>query len=226
MHRVEVTNEPALAADRDTVGGAPYLPSGLAHPRCKLCDQPMVLFLQFDIRPEFKLPFASGSHFLAFMCPQHNDAAFAPDPFDKSPLRSQYWEQDVGHYSLLLLPDGASTSAGAIDGFLEPRRIRFEQATENVADNRYFSYGSHEFKVGGVPGWLNYAPTPKCSCGGTMQFVVQFPDSFGFRQRAEAPEQPKSFSRTEYCFLLGNAVFVLACDKQCDARAVIAYCDN
>ncbi len=226
MHRIEVTEEEAVAADRDTIGGAPHLPAGQDHPRCKLCDQPMVLFWQFDVRQEFGLPFAPGSHLLAFMCPEHNDASIISNLFDAAPLPPRFWEQEAGHYAVLLVPPGSPTTAGPIDRYLDPRKLRFLPAPEQVTSGHDFSFGSPEFKVGGVPGWINYAPQPKCSCGGAMRFVCQLPDSFAFPQSGSAPAQPDSFSKSDYCFLLGNAVYILACEKQCDARSVLAICDN
>jgi hypothetical protein len=198
MYRVEVTDEPA---------------------------QPMVLFWQFDVREEFGLPFKPGSHFLAMMCPEHNDAALF-SPTDDALLPPRFWELDIGHYAVLLLPPGAPTQAGELDKYLQPRRIRYVKAPEEVAVPFDFASGTDAFKVGGIPHWINFAPAWTCSCGGKMQFVGQIPDSFGFAQRPDAPEQPNSFSRTEYCYLLGNAVFFLACDRQCDPRAVMAICDN
>jgi hypothetical protein len=59
-----------------------------------------------------------------------------------------------------------------------------------------------------------------------MQFIGQIPDSFGFVKTPDAPQQPDGFSATEYCFLLGNQVYILACSNQCHERAAIAICDN
>lgn len=222
-YQVEVTDESATSDDRDTIGGAPQLSTSQPHPRCKLCGEQMVLFLQFDIREEFGLPFKPGSHLLAFMCPQHNDASITSA--EKSPLAPAFWDHE-DHFSLLLLPPESSAPRAEIDHHIQPRRIRFVKTTEQVDDDGEIKRGMEGFKVGGTPGWINYAPAPKCSCGGSMRFVTQIPENFGFRQTATAPEQPNSFSRSEYCFLLGNAVYIMACDKQCNPRSVIAICDN
>jgi len=225
-HFIEVTDDPATAADRDTIGGAPHLPPDIEHPRCKLCNERMVLFLQFDVRKEFGLPFQPGSHFSAFMCPQHNDATISAEPLSELPMSPRYWEQDLGHFSILLLAATAQTVAGQLDRHIQSRKLRFEQTEEQIETGEGITSGSQAFKVGGVPYWINYAPQPKCSCGGTLRFVCQLPENLGFPKIATAPSQPNSFSYNDYCYLLGNFVYFLACDQQCDAQAAVAICDN
>jgi hypothetical protein len=80
--------------------------------------------------------------------------------------------------------------------------------------------------VGGVPYWINFACEPPCACGGRLRFICQIPEHFGFPKLPGAPAQPNSFSQADYCYLLGNFVYLLACDRQCDPRAAIAVCDN
>jgi hypothetical protein len=160
------------------------------------------------------------------MCPQHNDAPTSAEPFSELPMSPRFWEQDTGHFAVLLLPASAQTKPAQLDRHIQPRKLRFERTEEKVESADGITWGSHAFKVGGVPGWLNYAPQPKCTCGGTLRFVCQFPDDLGFPKSAAAPSQPNSFSNDDYCYLLGNFVYFLACDQQCDARAAVAICDN
>lgn len=225
-HAIEVTDELAMAADRDTIGGAPHLPADIEHPRCKLCNERMTLFLQFDVRQEFGLPFQPGSHFLAFMCPQHNDAPISAEPFSELPMSPRYWEQDSGHFAVLLLSASAPTKPGQLDPHLQPRKLRFARTEEQVESGAGITSGSQAFKAGGVPYWINFALEPKCSCGGTLRFVCQLPENLGFPKIATAPSQPNSFSNNDYCYLLGNFVYFFACDQQCDAHAAVAICDN
>jgi hypothetical protein len=73
---------------------------------------------------------------------------------------------------------------------------------------------------------LLYDCQANCSCGAKMQFIGQIPTDFGFTQIPNVPKQPDGFSSTEYCFLLGNQVYMMACSKQCHEMAAIAICDN
>ncbi|PQO36472.1 hypothetical protein C5Y97_12290 [Blastopirellula marina] len=227
MHLIHVTDRSAGGDCRDSVGGSPFLPAGATVPRCRLCEQPMVLFFQFDVHEDFGVPFQAGSHFLAFMCPKHNDAAWLEEAYNDSPLPAEFWNGDSGHYAFLLYPPGVLQSDGQLDPYIAPYELEFSAATEAIEQDIGFARGSTDaFKIGGLPGWLNYAPDKRCACGGQMTFLCQVPENFGFRKLPEAAEQPDGFSSDEYGLLLGNMVFVLGCDRQCDPRAMIAICDN
>ena len=225
MHLISVTDIAADANYRDTVGGSPFLPPGEAVPRCRICHVAMALFFQLDVRADFGLPFKAGSHLLVFMCPTHNEPPSLPAIYNDSPLAPSYWDADKGHFALLLYPPTELQSNGKLDPFIEPYRLQFKSATEEIQVGD-FDVGSYDFKVGGVPGWINYKIDKRCTCGGQLSFLCQTPDGFGFKQTDTAPEQPDSFSSSEYCLFLGNQVYILACDRQCDPRAVIAGCDN
>lgn len=226
MHLVTVTATCADESCRNTAGGSPFMPSGQSVPKCRICDAEMVLFFQLDIRAEFGLPFKQGSHLLVFMCPTHNEPPGLASIYDNSPLPPSYWDADDGHFSLLLFPPEALESNGRLDGYIEPYSLAFEPAEEKIQNFGDFDVGSYNFKVGGVPGWMNYRIAKRCTCGGEMSFICQTPDGFGFKQTPGAPEQPDSFSAIEYCLFLGNQVYILGCNRQCDPRAVIAGCDN
>jgi len=226
MHQISISSDVAATETRDSVGGTPFLADGDSVPACRLCGASMALFLQLDVRPEFGLPFAVGSHLLVFMCPKHNEIPSVPDNYDSSDLPAEFWLKDDGHYSLQLIKPGIPTSTAALDPFILARRLDFTNASESIQDFGDFERGSDDFKIGGVPGWINYSINKSCPCGGKMSFVCQIPDGFGFQQTETAPEQPDSFSNTEYCLLLGNQVFILACDRQCNPNALIAICDN
>jgi len=226
MHLVSVTDRKADTNCRDTVGGSPFMPHGESVPRCRICDAQMVLFFQFDIRSEFEIPFKMGSHLLVFMCPTHNEPPNLSSIYNDSPLPMSYWDADEGHFVLLLFSPTNLISNGQLDEYIEPYTLTFDHATEDVEEFDEFDVGSYDFKVGGVPGWMNYCIEKKCTCGGEMSFICQTPDGFGFKQTTNAPEQPDSFSITKYCLFLGNQVYILACNRQCDPRAVLAGCDN
>lgn len=226
MHLITVTDTNADTTCRDTVGGSPFMPPGEPVPRCRICDAQMVLFFQFDIRSEFEIPFKAGSHLLVFMCPTHNEPPGLPAIYNDSPLPTSYWDADDGHFALRLFPPNKLESNGQLDQYISPYSLAFERAEEEIQDFDEFDVGSYDFKIGGVPGWMNYRIDKQCTCGGQMSFICQTPDGFGFKQTPNAPEQPDSFSTTEYCLFLGNQLYILGCNRQCDPRAVIAGCDN
>lgn len=186
----------------------------------------MVLFFQLDIRSEFAIPFRDGSHLLVFMCPTHNDPPGLPAIYNDSPLPESYWDADEGHYALFLFPPDELESAGRLDEHIASMSLSFEPAQEEIQNFGEFDAGTYDFKIGGVPGWMNYRIDKRCTCGGKMSFLCQTPDGFGFQKTPAAAEQPNSFSATDYCLFLGNQVFILGCDRQCDPRALIAGCDN
>jgi hypothetical protein len=226
MHLITVSETNAELSSRDTIGGAPFMPEGESAPQCRICNAQMGLFYQLDIRAEFELPFQPGSHLLVFMCPTHNEIPSLRAIYDDSPLPDAFWDADDGHFALRLYRPGALRNGGRLDEYISSHILRFERAKEEIQDFGDFDVGSYEFKIGGVPGWMNYCLDKNCPCGGKMSFVCQTPDGFGFKKTPTAPEQPNSFSSVEYCLFLGNHVNILACDRQCDPRAVIATCDN
>ncbi len=229
MHKIVVTDRVAQKGDRNSVGGFPILAQHQAHPRCKICDAKMALFLQFDLKPEFNLSFLADSHFLVFMCPNHNDAAIISQDFidREAVIPDRYWEQEAGHFALILNPPNIEETIGDLDPFIQPKQLDFEVKEETIEDLADFEVGSEQgLKIGGTPSWFNYNCQANCSCGAKMQFISQIPVDFGFAQIPTAPKQPDGFSSTEYCFLLGNQVYFMACGNQCHERAAIAICDN
>ena len=55
----------------------------------------MVLFFQFDVRPEFGLSVAPGSHLLAFMSPEVNEIPSFDFVADGAPLPERFWEKQL-----------------------------------------------------------------------------------------------------------------------------------
>jgi hypothetical protein len=235
MHKIVVTDRVAQKGDRNSVGGFPILAQHQVHPRCKICDAQMALFLQFDLKPEFALSFLENSHFLAFMCPNHNDIPTVAQDFLNSAaiIPDRYWEQEEGHFTLILNPPNIEETIGGCDPFIQAKQLDFVKAEETIEDwgdpeaGISLIVGSEQgFKIGGTPSWFNYDCQANCSCGAKMQFIGQIPTDFGFTQIPNVPKQPDGFSSTEYCFLLGNQVYMMACSKQCHEMAAIAICDN
>lgn len=222
FHEIEIS-EPAPEGTRDSVGGCPILKAGQDVPTCKLCDQPMMLFLQLDLREPFGLGFAPGSHLLLFGCREHNECA------QGEPVPQQE------HYAIILNPPGGEDVHAKPDHILENRALTFTRREEAVEENEYLKsgeVGTYGFKVGGTPGWINFdhfdpSFSSNCNfCDAPYEFILQIPDYTDLPKQASAPEQPHGSSSKAYQWLLGNFCYVLGCSAQCNPRAQIVINDN
>lgn len=193
-------------SERDGIGGAPILREGQEWPVCQ-CGERMVLFFQLDVRAEYGLPFAAGSHLLAFMCWKHGDANLPPAPGTKR-LPDGYGGTT---WRFLLNKPGAEVTL-AEEPHLKPATF---QATEQDDGG-----GVQGFKVGGAPSWAQDPERYRCSCGADMAFVCQVPANFRFLTREDQPEQPGWFSSDDWVLFLGNETYVFACTAQCRPDAV------
>jgi hypothetical protein len=97
-HRIDFKPADPSEKLKDSIGGYPYLPKGMDYPVCS-CGKRMNLYLQFDIREEFGLPFQPGSHLAVFMCQACNDQAAGhaigftnEEGRYQRKLRANYWE--------------------------------------------------------------------------------------------------------------------------------------
>jgi hypothetical protein len=214
MYLIEITSTPAVAGDRNTVGGWPILDPGQPWPACQ-CGTRMVLFFQFDVPSD--IPVFGGDHLLAFQCPTHNEACFGPRGAQLPP---RYWEQPPPPNELAFwrfLRQRAAVTAAVADPYLQPRRLTLTRGEE--VSNEY-GKGTWAFKVGGLAAWSQDPEHYRCSCGSDLAFLGQVPEDFGFPKQPEADEQNDSFSSDEYCMFLGNDVYLLACPARCDPAAV------
>lgn len=230
---------------RDSIGGRPILPSDHSWPTCE-CGARMVLFLQFDLLPEFGLPFLPGSHLSVFMCPVHNDA---PEIFNDHLLPDDFWERrrmidgQMRFYELFLHRPEVPEVTHPPDPTLLTQSLCFskraeEPDRENVALSTHPEYpgvslsvgevvgGVQGLKVGGQPSWVQAPEVHSCCCGAEMRFVCQIPLDWPFPKCPDASEQPNSFSRTDYCLFLGNETYLFACQAQCNTRAVHCVVQN
>jgi hypothetical protein len=214
MYLVEVTSTPAVAGDRNTMGGWPILDPGQPWPACP-CGIRMVLFFQLDLPPD--IPIFGGDHLLTFQCPRHNDACFGPR---ERQLPPRYWDQPPPPNEMAfwrILRQRAGVTAVSADPYLQPRRLTLEHA-EEVSDER--GNGTWAFKVGGLPAWSQDPESYRCACGSELAFLGQIPENFGFPKQPGAEKQANSFSAEKYCMFLGNDVYLLACPARCDPAAV------
>ncbi|SBT51115.1 hypothetical protein [Micromonospora auratinigra] len=213
MYRIEITSTPAVAGDRNTVGGWPLLDADQPWPVCE-CGSRMALFFQLDVPAD--IPTFGGEHLLAFQCPRHNDACLPT----AERLPPRYWEQPPAPNELAfwrVLLQRAGVPADTADPYLQPLRLSLAAAEERHGKG---SAGVWAFKVGGRPVWSQEAEHYRCACGSDLAFLLQVPENFGFPKRPEAAEQVDTFNGNEYGMFLGNDVYLLACPARCDPAAV------
>lgn len=223
FHQIVVTDTSPADRSRNMVGGPPILAAKQHVPRCKLCDERMILFLQLDVRADFGLDFEAGSHLLLFMCKEHNECAQGEPPSLQE------------HYAMLLNRPYTEEYHAEGDGIIVARELQFVHTREFVEPNEYLKSGktgTQAFKIGGVPCWFNFdhhdpAYHDRCEfCGAPYAFILEIPEYFDFEKTESAPEQPDGSSSAAYNWLLGNECYVLGCSAQCDPRSLIVLNDN
>ncbi len=189
-----MTPTPAVAGDRDTLGGWPFLDPDQPWPAC-WCGTRMALFFQLDV-PADVGPFG-GDHLLAFQCPVHNEACFPPG---HPQLPPRYWHEPPAPNEAAVL----AVLAAALRGRGRHSRPRPRAALLTVEPTEENDDLLWTFTLGGSPRWSQDPEHYVCSCGSELTFLVQVPSLLGFPKLPDAPEQPDSFSSVEYCLFLGN----------------------
>lgn len=207
------------------VGGQPHLPAASVWPRCRLCATDMVAFIEVVLRSFESSPFAVGSRLQIFACREHDDipGTIYSDytPFQTASrtrtLPQEYWKISDGHYLIRLLPPDEKTVASGSESRLVTRFLTAIEAESHPADSMEMPVNLQLF---GEPFWQQDPEDHECCCGTAMALLIQFPDGYEFPMAAGAPEQPNSFSPTDYCLFLGNQVSLFACTKQCHPQAI------
>jgi hypothetical protein len=210
VYMLQAEPRPLDRLGRDTVGGRPVLAAQQPWPTCH-CGQKMTFFFQLDI-PRDLAPFG-GSHLLAFQCPKHNDAVFPPRV---ARMPAGYWDTPGQFWRIYLNKPGAETTAAEVEPALAPAAIVARPSEDLVKHGT----GVMGWKLGGVPSWAQDPESYECSCGGQLRYLCQVPINFGFATNPGQPEQPGWYRSVEYALMLGNEIYILACDRQCDPRAV------
>jgi hypothetical protein len=197
---------------RASISGNAIIPEDMNIPKCRLCGKELMLFLQFDVEEKFSLIFASGSHFVLFMCPNCNEIPTF-ERYEDGLLPEDFWDKTEGHFFASLHRPGKNEIVIKQLPYLQHFRLDFVPIDSQP-------YPCDTIRIGGLPYWLQFPEQYTCPCGAPMKFLCQIPENFGFPKCLEAPEQPDSFSEDEYCLFLGNEIYVFACAKQCNDRAV------
>jgi hypothetical protein len=198
---------------RDSLGGYPFLPVGMEWPQCPKSGRPMVLFFQFDVRPEFAVDVPAGSHLLAFMSPEVNEVDGSERVAAGAPLPDRFWEKRLPHFKLFLFgPETPLVAYTMADQHLVHQRLEFESDEEP----------SDPFLcVGGAPRWYQDAEEHP-----GFHFLCQLSEDYPFPKQAAAPKQPDSFSSKAYCLFLGNSIYLFSRSEPRDPEEVWVVLQN
>lgn len=179
------------------------------------CNRKMSLFLQLVLNESTNLPFEPGSQLSVFACPIHDDPSVGRKviaPADKTKLPADYWNDNAGQYALYLFRPGVAQCTLGLD----KRLVYSKVVSDNVE-----SAGQQSLALGGTSG-----QALQCSCGAKMRPVCQIPENFEFPKQQSAEPQPNTYSDTYYYLFLGNITNIVACEAQCNSRAVFPIMHN
>lgn len=217
---VEIEDGPV---GRDTVGGIPVLPAGESWPHCH-CGTRMVLFFQLDIPAD--VPVFGRDHLLVFQCTGHNEG-FSADVQLGDRLPERFWDHPpvpglAGvFWRILLYRNGSPT--GESEPHLVPRRLTVRPEAEELDE---YGSASREFKIGGVPSWLQDPEQYRCACGAELEYLAEVPADHGFERQPGQPEQPHTPDPDAYVLFLGNELYLHACPAHCHPAAVWPIMQN
>lgn len=190
-----------------------------------MCDAEMVAFMELVLPLSESNPFKVGSQLQIFACREHDDitGTIYSDytPFVTASrsleLPDDYWNITDGHYLLRLLPPTEATVASRHESRLLPRWLRATEMRDQDPDPFKLP---DTLQLYGEPNWIQEPEPHNCSCGAPMKLLLQIPDGYAFPMADGAPEQPNSFSATDYCIFLGNQICLFACSSQCHSHAL------
>lgn len=187
-----------------------------------MCGSDLIHFLDVEL-PERSSPFKAGSRLQIFACREHDDVAgtmysdynrFGALAMSKR-LPDAYWEITDGHYLLRLLPPNTPVKSRGSENRLALQNLQLTKKEDTEGDPLM------ALKLFGHPSWAQDPEHHLCSCGKPMQLLFQMPENSGFDMAAGAPQQPNSFSPSQYCLFLGNELYLLACTAQCHPLALL-----
>lgn len=197
---------------RNSIGGYPVVPEGYDWPLCLKTNSKMVLFLQVDLPHEMGV--GSDSHLSLFMSPEINDIP----SFDYIPagsrLPAQFWEKREQHFKAYFF-NGEGTTFHESDQYLKYQKLEKQELNS-----------SRHIRIGGSPDWIQEPELPVGPNGENFQFVMQIPENYRFPQKPNAPEQPDSFSSTDYCLFLGNQIYIFVSKEIENPEAVWIVVQN
>jgi hypothetical protein len=222
VHYIKLEAKQPTASSRVSIGGSPIVAGDQSWPTCSLCKSKMVFFFQLDVDKDSDLPLKPGSHLLVFMCPTHNDMpSRLLEPGERN-LEPKFWENDFGHYKILLNKSPRNEMRLEGDKILKPQLVKYISHEEDIDWDGHMERGTKGFKLGGVPFWEAESEAPICFCGAEMVFTCQVPSRFLFPKMPDAPEQPDAVASTGYSLFTGRAIYIFSCKDQCTPHSVYA----
>ncbi|MEV0538379.1 hypothetical protein [Nocardia salmonicida] len=208
---INVSEQAAVAGDRDSIGGWPLLDATQPWPVCG-CGVQMALYFQVAVPAD--VPHFGGDQLLVFQCPDESDASIAAE----GQLPPEFWEKPplnkLAFWRILLQRNGLP--AHGEDPYLQPRRLIL---TGYTGDNQSLP----SFAVGGDPSWVQGPRYYRCACGEDLVFLCEVPEDFEFYEYVK-----ESVERTalDDGLMLGNSVYILACPAHCHPAAAFPVCQN
>jgi len=211
MRHVAVPRPPK-GPERNSLGGHAFLAADIAWPLDEEGKR-MVLFFQFDVRPEFGLALAPNTHIAAFMSPTMNEIHSFEALASGKDVPERFWDNQMQHFRIFVFgPDAPLVASPEPDPYLEHQALDFVAREE---------LGDPFLAIGGEPKWYQDAETHP-----GFDFIGQLSENFPFRKRASAPEQPNTFSDNDYCLFLGNSIYLFARPEPRDPREIWIVLQN
>jgi hypothetical protein len=185
-----------------------------------MCGNDLVHFLEVQL-PEAS-PFQAGGRLQVFACREHDDIpGTIYTDYERfgavarsTGLPENYWDITDGHYLLRLLPPETALRVGRTEDRLTLQNLRLTRREDSQTEPLRI------FKLFGYPSWAQDPEEHVCCCGQPMRLLLQVPEGVGFDKAEGAPEQPNSFSRSQYSLFLGNELYLLACTARCHPLAL------
>jgi hypothetical protein len=213
---------------RSSIGGYPILPATEGWPVCceDGCNQPMSLFLQFDVEDGMGLSFENGSTLSVFQCLRHDDpfeeldTQFPGIPHNRLP--QNYW--DHRNYAMFFTAPGEQRQSTQCEPFVLYSKLVLECEPEPDARSAA-AMNFRDIKIGGSPFWIQQPRLWRCSCGSDMEFLCSLPGNLEYPRTAGSPRQTNGRQDSHFLFL-GLFTYVFACRARCDPRAVVAVRQN
>lgn len=201
------------------IGGSPCLPNNTNWPKCQICRDDLVSFLDIKLLDSGIDSFITGCRLQVFACRRHDDiTGTIYSDYSKTDVLSRsmkfpdnYWDISDGHYLIRLLTSKENTVRTKSESRLKCQTI-YAEPTEEMNDCG--------FKMYGTPFWHQNPEEHVCCCGAPMKLILQLPNGKAFPMEEGAEEQPNSFSQTDYCLFLGNTLYLLGCTAQCNPKAL------
>lgn len=180
------------------VGGAPVLMQPAEWPVCRTCSKPMQFLAQF--RLDDPLPLAQHYQIAyIFMCTTCDDS----------------WAPDSGVNAVLLQPTSAERLVQTREGQYPDYAVTLKHGQEPLVDRTNPDVDEEitdrvelKTKLGGAPGWIQYAEQPACpQCKGPTRFIAEL-EAFGKWDGRQAQYSDLNFgdSGSSYLFL---------CEQEC-----------